>query len=141
MPITIAAHAQSLCYKMKRRYSFACISMKMSRNASRPRCACVVSMRQYTVFLLSVRSFFTLQGEKRTYRNEKYHAAVHPEPVEGQAKAAFCVSPNVQIVLGASSLPQRHPAQRLHLNRDRFVRLGLPLLRVGPDDPLVEQRV
>jgi hypothetical protein len=31
--------------------------------------------------------------------------------------------------------------QRLHLNRDRFVRLGLPLLCVGPDYPLVEERV
>jgi hypothetical protein len=37
--------------------------------------------------------FFALQGKKEHTINEKYHAAVHPEPVEGQAKAAFCVSP------------------------------------------------
>ena len=101
MLITTATYIQSVCYKMKRRYSFTPISMKRSRNASRPHCACVVSMRRMPTSLIA----------------------------------------DVQIVLGASSLPQRHPAQRLHLNRDRFVRLGLPLLRVGPDDPLVEQRV
>jgi hypothetical protein len=35
----------------------------------------------------------------------------------------------------------RQAAQCLHLNRNRLVRLGLPRLRVGPDDALVEQRV
>jgi hypothetical protein len=34
-------------------------------------------------------SFFTLQGEKRTCKNVKYHAAGSPEPVEGQARAAI----------------------------------------------------
>ena len=41
----------------------------------------------------------------------------------------------------SKSLPRHHAAQRLHLNRNRLVRLGLPLLRVDPDDPLIQQRV
>jgi hypothetical protein len=39
--------------------------------------------------LLLVVSFFTRPGEKETTENIMYHAAVHPEPVEGQAKATF----------------------------------------------------
>src|SRR4051812_2616562 len=36
---------------------------------------------------------FYPQGEK-TYKKIKYHAAEHPELVEGQAKAALCVNPS-----------------------------------------------
>jgi hypothetical protein len=40
-------------------------------------------------FILSVGLFFAPPGEKRLAKEEKYHAAVRPERVEGQARIAF----------------------------------------------------
>jgi len=36
---------------------------------------------------------FRPQGEKEPAKEEKYHAAVHAELVERQARAAFCINP------------------------------------------------
>jgi hypothetical protein len=47
--------------------------------------------------------FFALQGKKEHTIHGKYHAAVHPERDEGQAKAAFSVSPGYFVLVNLTT--------------------------------------
>ena len=49
----------------------------------------MIELTHATDFLLFVGSFLPLWGKKEPTKEEKYHAAVRPELVEGQAGIAF----------------------------------------------------
>ena len=63
--------------------------------------AIIDSMKIHRIprILLLVGRLFAMRANKRPTKEEKYHAAVRPEPVEGQAKAAFAYALSIRDVL------------------------------------------